>query len=173
MKQKTLTTDKATLLVVEMPRGVKNVRVNNARGIFGYTDKINIVRWEALEFGNWQLLGRLPDITEEGISKVADSITFEDEEFGNYTKYRNYAAKTISPHGKLFEPISAIDAFYTLLQASEVYFENTLGKLHPTHPAYTGQGITVEEWLEKCKKWQEAQSKVWDKERTYLFIKVE
>lgn len=174
MKQKIIKTDKATLLVVELPecRGV--ISDNQGKRICFHAEKGWDWIWQPNDmFGKLQLLGRLPDITEEQADGAVEKVVFEDEEFGDIIKYRDYTAIPIGKHNKRYAPITALNSLSSLLQANEVYFENPLGKLHPTHPAYTGQGITVEEWLEKCKKWQEAQSKVWDKERTYLFIKVE
>lgn len=155
MKEKIIKTDKATLLVVELPEGSKNVRVNNARGIFGYTDKINIVRWEALEFGNLQLIGRLPDITEEQAVKTVD----ESIHSGLYAHY----VKEVNPPN-VYRYRSSRDSLHTLLQANEIYFDNPLGE--------TIGKAREDNWILKH-EWQETQSKVWDKERTYLFIKVD
>ena len=156
MKQKIIKTDKATLLVCEL---LETVEVADIRSIEArYSCK---------------LINKLPDITEEQADGAVEKVVFEYEEFGDIIKYRDYTAIPIGKHNKRYAPITALNSLSSLLQANEVYFENPLGKLHPTHPSYTGEGTTVEEWLEKCKKWQEAQSKVWDKELTYLFIKVD
>lgn len=66
----------------------------------------------------------ISDVTEKDAIKVVDGITFEDKEFGSYTKYRNYTAKTISPHGKLFGPISATDSLHSLLKSKGIDINN-------------------------------------------------
>lgn len=136
MKQKTIKTDKGTLLVCEFPEYYRvyhrangtifcsNVRNKNAKPV-----------WDSLE-GNWQLLGRLSEITEEQSSKVVPTMPIQK--------------------GKTKRYITAKEAVHSLLQANEVYFEN------PIPP-----------FIERLEDFKEAQSKVWDKEHTYLFIKVD
>lgn len=154
MKQKTIKINKGTLLVCEFPEYYRvyhrangtifcsNVRNKNAKPV-----------WDSLE-GNWQLLGRMPEITEEQSSKVVPTMPIQK--------------------GKTKRYITAKEAVHSLLQANEVYFENEYGKEKPTQIAYIGNVLEVEAKsalvLHKM-KWQEAQSKVWDKERTFLFIK--
>lgn len=152
MKQKTITTDKATLLVVEFPEGAE---IESALFVNNYG---RYIRWwnKGKDYlvdlpddeGNWQLLGRLPDITEEQWKCVVD---FHDKPEGYF---RNYIYHTIqAPH---IWKKSATDSGISLLQANEIYFEN------PIPP-----------FKECFEDFKESQSKVWDKERCYIFIKVD
>lgn len=163
MKQKTINTDKSTLLVVEIPEYYRvyhrangtifcsNVRNKNAKPV-----------WDSFE-GNWQLLGRLPDITEEQASKIVDreskpTYTYEME-YPEYVCdewwYRDYQC---TDEDYMFSNYTAVESLYSFLQSNEVWFENPVDMdIECDHISY--------------KAWQEVQSKVWDKEQTYLFIK--
>lgn len=124
LKTKTIKTDKATLLVVECPK-----------------------TYSLFHDDEWNLIGRLPDITEEDAKLIVD----EYDDYG-VTLYQNYATTSMRYFD---EQITAIDSLHSLLQANEIYFEN------PIPP-----------FIERLEDFKEAQSKVWDKERTYLFKKI-
>lgn len=177
MKQKTITTDKATLLVVEMREGITEI---------GNTDKrISIPDRKGghhFVYGNWQLLGRLPEITEEQADKVVDEYTYNTGEIDGYYDYEN-DTQTDCP----------IESLNSLMYTNEVYFENKYGDERPPNLPVDADPYTSKKGYIKfreerkhlppsdlmvsyeayCMSWQESQSKVWDKERTFLFIKVD
>ncbi len=161
MKQKTITTDKATILLVELPLGSKNIRIDTNQAVIPYGKEVNYevpatkesygyeeTEGFALPEGNWQLLGRLPDITEEQAEKIVPD---------GYHKHIRADARWY--WALLFD----------FLKDNEVCFENPFGDEPKKHTVLNRGVVTTIEW----DKWQEAQSKVWDKERTYLFIKVD
>ena len=93
LKTKTITTDKATLLVCELPKGITEVTNTGKR--LAIPDRKG---GHHFVYGNWQLIGRLPDITEEQAKLILP----------DYHTERLYATESI----------------YDLLKANEVYFEN-------------------------------------------------
>lgn len=166
MKQKTITTDKATLLVVELPEGAKFIRIETNQAVVPYGQEVNYevpatkesygyeeTEVFALPEGNWQLLSRLPDITEEQADKVIDKSIHT----GLYAHY----VKDIPVNTYCYKESS--DSLYSLLQANEVYFENPVKFFNNKEIEANGSLLD----------WHEAQSKVWDKERTYILTKVD
>lgn len=159
MKQKVIKTDKSTLLVIEVSEVTRNV-VLFTNEIGYYADGKN--KYTKLPQGNWQLLGRLPDITENEWKVVVDDYD------NGYFYY---------PDGYKDTCDTATESGLSLLQANEVYFDNPFGdEPKITSGEYDDNGfgdIDKYQFKRDLKSWQEAQSKVWDKERTYLFIKVD
>lgn len=155
MKQKTITTDKATLLVVEVPEGAHSVRVckhiRDGIHYLLYDGGINTAYKEYLPDGNWQLIGRIPDITEEQAERIVSSRI----KGGGLISYPKQKCFKDYKNGGYPKGLTSLYSLKTLLQANEVYFEN------PIPP-----------FIERLEDFKEAQSKVWDKERTYLFKKV-
>ena len=158
LKTKTITTEKATLLVVELPKGANRLKAFNDkdRPYISYFVGVETKR-HYLPDGNWQLLGRLPDIKEDQASKVV----VKSIHTGLYAHYVN----GIPVNTYCYKESS--DSLYSLLQSKEVYFENPLPK--PKTAPYQDANFDIDE----VNDWHESQSKVWDKDRCYLFIKVD
>lgn len=133
LKTKTIATANATVLAVEVEEGVKAFDYSRAGVSFLKGDGSNL-----FISGKWQLLGRLPELTEQIFYNIMEG----DPDILPFTSWR--------------------EDFEKLLQANEVYFEN---KYRETIP-YGFEEDAMERQL-----WRTAQFKVWDKERTYLFIK--
>lgn len=151
MKQKTITTDKATLLLVELPEGITEVTNTGKR--LAIPDRKGGHHFFK---GNWQILGRLPDITEEQASQL----------FGRNIIFKLYQYD-IDTFPYMFT--TGLEAFNGLLEANGIMFENPLGKIHPHHPNYTGIAESIDGYLDRSDEWKEAQQKVWDRNRTYIF----
>lgn len=181
MKQKTIRTDKATVLVVELPEGAINpvvsmgyitARVPNhsygipTHDIWDYKkNEEYMAKYDpSKEYddwaknlhveGNWQLLGRLPEVTEEQWKQVVEEwrMPFPDGRCDVF--YKDYVEDVFT------EDLPSESAL-TLLQANEVYFENR----NPWEKDVLQRNI--DNMLDK-----ESQSKVWDKERCFLFLKI-
>src|SRR5690606_7771706 len=102
MKQKTITLPHCELLVVELPYGAKNIRIDTNQSVIPYGKEVNYevpgtkesygyeeTEGFALPQGNWQLLGRLPDITEGQWKGVVEDASYKyPYEFTR--KYENY-----------------------------------------------------------------------------------
>lgn len=179
IKAKKIKTDKATLLVVEMPEGYEDVRVYNeewiGREMVPVKDQAiiyecnNDTEFVNLPEGDWQLLGRMTDMTEEQVETIVDKSD-------RHTDCRLFIDYTANSTRYAYLLDSATKSLYSLLQSNEVYFENKYGKEKPTQIAYIGNVLEMEAksaLMLHQMKWQNAQSKVWDKERTFLFIKVD
>lgn len=192
MKQKTIKIDKATLLAVELPEGAycPNIcQLPPSIGVnyFLYENGVNTPYKESLDIpkGNWQLLGRVPDIMEEQWGGIVEDASYKyPYEFTR--KYENYDEGD-------FDFNCSSESALSLLRANEIYFENKYGDRRPPNLPIDADPYTSKEGYIKfreerkhlphgdlmvsyeayCMAWQEAQSKVWDKERTYLFIKVD
>lgn len=168
MKQKTIKTDKATLLVVEVEQGATDVCVkglNIEYCIEKYLEGESTV-WYGLPQGSWQLLGRLPDITEEQALSIVDQYPIVKNNrmfFKNYEKQGYHERPWID---------TAIESFHSLLQANEIYFDNKYAKTL-NEAVNKSPKDDYESKLLEADIFREAQSKVWDKERTYIFIKVD
>lgn len=168
MKKKTITTNKATLLVVEMPEGAKPH--NSYCDAILYTLPTGYVETEyPVESDGsweWQLLGRLPDITEEQSDKLVERHYMDG--CRSYDIYRDYRLN--SEDGRWID--NSLESLSSLLQANEVYFE--YDPYDCSNYFCEGGKIDVGYGdFMTCSYCEEAQSKVWDKERCYLFIKVD
>lgn len=170
MKHKTITTDKSTLLVVELPEGAKPHNSHCDAILYTLPDGYVETEYPVESDGSWEwkLLGRLPDITEDQAVRAVD----ESIHSGLYAHY----VKEVNPPN-VYRYRSSRDSLASLLTSHEVYFENPLGEDPKiTNGEYDDNGfgdIDKRQFKEDLKSWQEAQSKVWDKERTCLFIQVD
>lgn len=155
MKQKTIKIEKGTLLVVEPPEEAINIYIHQD---FIHYETFGLHKFR-LPDGSWQLLGKLLEITEEQAEDIVDSPLIEPpfRPFGSTLTYPSSKVWCDYTKGGCWwaEITTALDSLHTLLQANEIYFEN------PIPP-----------FIERLEDFKEAQSKVWDKERTFLFIKV-
>lgn len=170
LKTKTIKTDKATVLVVELPEGITEV-TNTGKRLAIPDRKGGHHFFE----GNWQLLGRLLDITEDQKEKfvgryfnnyhVQQKLHQEPRNDMFWVRYPNGNNKFFNTKDECYS--HAIDMeFKHLLQLNKIYFENILGR----SPNARDEDAGSEKEFEQI-RWNEAQSKVFDKERTYIFIK--
>ena len=115
MKQKTIKTDKATVLVVEFPEEAINVYIHQE---FIQYESFGLHKF-ILPEGNWQLIGRLPDITEEQAGKVVDEYTYNTGEIDGYFSYEN--------DGQTDCPIESLES---LLYVNKVYNTFDINRIH-------------------------------------------
>lgn len=152
MKQKTITTTDATVLAVELPEGSHYVyvckHIRDGIHYLLYDWAINTAYKEFLPDGNWQLIGRIPDITEGDLYTLG----FRSDKMS-----------------------SILDRLENIILKNNIYFKNTYGETEPLPPwqdVIESEGLHAN-YKNRLRLWQERQSKVWDKERTFLFIKSE
>ena len=165
MKQKTITTGVCELFVCELHYGAKNIRIETNQLIIPYP-KIILYEIPATEEsygyeetegfdlpqGNWQPLGAVCDVSEEQADRFVDKSI--------YTGLYGYYVKDIPLNTYCYK--NALESFNTLLTANGVYFENPC-RIY----------IDVEKRSDNLMDWHKAQDQVWDKERTYLFKKMD
>ena len=165
MKTKQITTSKGDFLLVELPEGV------SAR--YGDTiERTNLL--PDLPDGLWLHISRIDGVTEKQASEVVYSCHIDDFQ----RVYCDYL------QGTFMGLSTALQSFNSLLKANGVLFENPLVENPPSitdrkyvfedHPELVGNPTETDfDLFEKdLEEWQEAQSKVWSKERTYLFKKI-
>lgn len=165
MKQKTITTGVCELFVCELPYGAKNIRIDTNQSIIPYGKEVNYevpgtkesygyeeTEGFALPHGNWRHLGAVNDVSEEQADRFVDKSIYT----GLYGHYVNDIPLNIYCYK------NALESFNTLLTANGVYFENPC-RIY----------IDVEKRGDNLMDWHKAQDKVWDKERTYLFKKID
>jgi len=92
------------------------------------------------------------DLSLTYIGKLTD---IKEEKFGEFVDHPNSLTYR-----------TAKESFFSALESHGVYFKNKLGDR--PEPCY--DVIWDEEGDKVLEKWQEAQSKVWNPEKTYLFI---
>ncbi|SUJ18977.1 Uncharacterised protein [Sphingobacterium spiritivorum] len=146
MKQKQITTGKATIVVVDAPHG-------------------NIPHSNLLDFpdGSWSHLGPLSQVTEDQWKEIVDQVI---------TSYQDYTDNTVVPTFSLF---SSTESGLSLLRANGVLLENPLGVWNGPdgRPQTFPDGAQFNSAIELYnfqKKWDKAQSEVW--KNPYIFIKV-
>ena len=128
MKQKIIKTDKATVLVVELPNG-KYVRCHKGYIVQSCSTELDLLNKckridngdtnGFIHIGNWQLLGRLPDITEEQASKVVEEYKYNTGEVDGYFRYEN--------DGQTDCPIESLES---LLYVNKVYNTFDINRIH-------------------------------------------
>lgn len=159
MRQHIIRTRKCTLLIAEL------------------SEKIEIQKEEAFllqeKYGNnIEILGVYPSLFEEDAGKVVESSAL--------TGLAAHYVEGVNPPN-VFRYKSKLESLDSLLHSADIYFENPYGEKYTvdniTLPEYK-QEQTFNQYHQACLKafdehharWQEAQNKVWDKKRTYLFI---
>lgn len=141
MKQQTIETGVCTLLLVELPEGVAISGISLGVGVADYAIQYDNGTFEPfLPDGNWLLIGRLPEFTEEQCSKLI----YHDEDFKSYEYY-------IDTVPFMFD--NPLIALQSLLEANGVVFEN---------PISNDDRLRFTEWLEY-------QRNLWNRNRTYIF----
>lgn len=175
MKQKIIKTDKATVLVVEVSEVTRNVVLFGDDEIGYYADGIN--KYTKLPKGNWQLLGRLPEMTQEQSFSIVDSyevshnidltVTLAFKDYVNGIECDD-PENCDCDYWDEYPFDSPLDSLSSLLQANGFLFD-----AGNTYIPYELGSMSATEHLERTLDVLDRKSKVWDKERCYLFIKVD
>lgn len=174
MKQAILNLKKK-LLLVELPEGITDVHINKEV----YKNKVSYRTQTSLHFietkedllsDNCEIIGKLTDITESQFAEWVDKF--------NNGAFRNY--KDEYPFYPDFDTdnffLTAKESFFSYLEKEEILFSNPLGKRPKRMVAFMEADFYTENDLEEIreyeillKEWQEAESKVWDINKCYLF----
>jgi len=142
--------------VVELPEGEKPKRIEKS-----YTDSYLCVTSPSGEImlklppGNWQIVGRLSEVTESEAAGMVDS----DDQYG-VTMYRNYKT-TGMPY--FDEQITAIEALESAIVAEGYAFQSA--PKPENKDFYWG-------YLKDLAKWEAAQSRVLCRERCLILKKI-
>lgn len=180
MKQKQITTGKATIVVVDMPEGAH--KINVVEGCYGneYKDQIvynlkeytenqilDHIKQIDLPSSHWKLLGQFSQITEDQWKEIVES---------DYRGYKHYWKDNgFVPRGFNHRYKTATESGLSLLRAHGVVLENPLGVWNGLdgRPQTFPDGAQFNSAIELYnfqKKWDKAQSEVW--KNPYIFIKL-
>jgi hypothetical protein len=107
---------------------------------------------------NYKSIGKLTDITEE---QCKEWVEVKRISFGKIF-YHDYQNKS----EWLYVKGTAKESFFSHLEKEGVYFSNPLDW---EKKAYFLKGSENSWGHDDLKRWQEAEEKVWDKNRTYIF----
>lgn len=172
----TLTLDKLptpALLVWGLPNLDREKLLSSPEKIVSY------IRGGGNEFidlkGNWQLIGKLPEVTEDQYSKLVEKCG--KSQFVDHVLFRGHLHNCVD---------TAKESFFSKLASENIYFSNPLGekpKLEPEccgklrqfrfdePPECCGLPEPTEESVIAYQQWQSAQEKVFNIDNTYLFEK--
>lgn len=149
MKTHTIKTPKAELLIVEPPiswglvRGEESLLIyDHTKKVFGKTHTFN---------GDYTLLGSPDEISEEDARELVESQTFGK----GHVSYMDY--KSSKRNARLFGR-TAKESLLSLLE-TEIFWKNP----------YDKSGMTFANEYEN--KWQEAEQKTFDRNRSLIFKK--
>jgi hypothetical protein len=145
MKQAILNLEKK-LLLVELPEGYVVVSV--------FPSKRTLTMWngngqyitEKLDF-DVDEIGKLTDITESQFTKLVSGVI----EYGKQENHPIWTAKK---------------GFFSKLTEDKIYFKNPLGEFPTKQNTGLEYGM---EYISKVQRWEEAESKVWDINRCWIF----
>lgn len=209
MKTKQITTGKGTFFVSELSKGIDPViccgrchkpdsdeedcwsAKNCSRG-YDFNDylKIDSTKSWAVEGnrtylpkGNWQLLGKLTELTEDRAHDIVDKVHHYDR-FEHIKEIKtNFLHEPIvtlveeSSHKDVYTHSTiCIDELNSLLQSNDIWFENILGEEpKQSHWKYwTIHNLCMtDKFKSDYDKWIEAEQKVWNKENIYIFKLIE
>lgn len=149
---------KKKLLLVELPEGYVVVSVFPSKRTLTMWNENGQYITEKLDF-DVNEIGKLTDITESQFAEWVEAYTSLENRFRNYTvpAYIEFLMKT------------AKESFFSKLQADEIYFENPLGKKPHLGMFIEQKGNCVKDYDKAFNEWQEAQQKVWDINRCWIF----
>jgi hypothetical protein len=158
MKQQILNLKKK-LLIVELPEGCLLPNVIKGSILYYYVEVKQDVDYCSLPEGNYKEIGKLTDIKESQFAEWVEAYTSLENRFRNYTTpaYIEFLMKT------------AKESFFSKLQADEIYFENPLGKKPHLGMFIEQKGNCVKDYDKAFNEWREAQQKVWDINRCWIF----
>lgn len=170
MKQNSFTLNNKELLLVELPEGAKDIDIHYNSDL-----KIHQLFWRAefmgmkdvgalrdLPDGEWKLIGKLPEVTEEQYHELVHFFIYEDE-IAKENIYRDYSELGFYDTAK--------ESFFSALTASGIFFKNPLPDPELTMRQGNGSvyyGASDEEFEEYAKM----EEKVFNIQNTYLFEKV-
>lgn len=155
---KTLQLKTLPLLLVELPDNARDIKVFHdiGRPYISYFVGVDTFRHYTDE--DIDLIGKLSEIPDEWFENLVDYYVYEDTAYGERRAFRDYVNGIENDdYWDKYVYETAQEAFYSLLEAKEQVYLNG-------NPYYNGFGIVDDE-----SKWQEARSRTFDPERTYLF----
>jgi hypothetical protein len=150
---------KKRLLLVELPEGIngEDVSINHNQDDYEQLE----FQYPTHEFRGMQCydnillpkgysyksIGKLTDITESQFTKLVSGVI----EYGKQENHPIWTAKK---------------GFFSKLTEDKIYFKNPLGEFPTKQNTGLEYGM---EYISKVQRWEEAESKVWDINRCWIF----
>ena len=114
-------TSKAELLFVSLPKGIGTVLVDRNQLMEQYSTVTNKKKGIAIELpqGNWQLIGKLSEVSEEVAKRLVDDDEIYECYFSGFEKwidiYKDYNNSEPMPYGVVFTAIESLTSIATHL----------------------------------------------------------
>jgi hypothetical protein len=146
---------KKRLLLVELPKGYVVVSVFPPKRTLTIWNENGQYITEKLDF-DVDEIGKLTDITDNQCEEWVESYTSLENRFRNYTApaYIEFLMKT------------AKESFFSYLERQGILFSNPLGEFPTKQNTGLEYGM---EYISKVQNWEEAESKLWDINRCWIF----
>lgn len=147
-----------SVIVVELQPAADRFTIFNdpARPYLSYFTGVDTHR-AYLPDGNWQLIGRLSEVTEE----QAAGLVYKHEWSDGYRMYKDYEDKL--PKDFYHNRITAVESLHSAIKAAGLFMENPYGETIP---------MAFEEDCLERQLWRKAQQRTICPERTVLLRKV-
>jgi hypothetical protein len=137
---------KKKLLLVELPEGYVVVSVFPPKRTLTMWNENGQYITEKLDF-DVDEIGKLTDITESQFTELVSGVI----EYGKQENHPIWTAKK---------------GFFSKLTEDKIYFKNPLGEF----PTQQNTGLEYGmEYISKVQNWEEAESKLWDINRCWIF----
>ena len=162
MKQAILNLKKK-LLLQELPEGVRGINISTLGDIIFKTSGTKEILWLADDRLVKKYTGKLIDITESQYSEWVENI-------GTHTTFIKHkqiiedAYKDYKSDENFYE--TAKESYFSYLEKEGILFSNPLDW---EKKAYLFKGSENSWGHDDLKRWQEAEEKVWDRDRIYIF----
>lgn len=176
MKQLEINTGKETILAVELPKGVKNLRIDKFPRSGNWLidcDSKELNAWKVkLPKGNWKPLGFADKLSEMELIDVVD------ERGGVYFDYENNQHIPYDFNKWVYFFFNRLDSFNSLLKANGVVTVNPCNKPNkqaekyfkfPTKSVWEST-FNKAEYEKDLSRWQQAESQLW--ENVFILVKI-
>jgi len=161
MKQQLIQTTKATILVVDLPEGVRDIKVfNDELPYISYFIDASRTGRKYIEPGQWQLLGKTFELSEE---LWRDIVQVKKKYIpGGYGIY------FLNQESENYDLDTATESGLSLLTANKVNRENPYGDKEPKDVSDLGAFTVM--IRKKWQRWKEAEQHVY--RNPYTLIKI-
>jgi len=162
LKTKQIQTGKATILAVELPKGVKEVKISGLNWLCEPSDDIGWYPFLKLPQGNWKPLWFADQLSEMELIDVVD------ERGGVYFDYENNQHIPYDFNKWVYFFFNRLDSFSSLLKANGVVVVNPYEK--PDCDNCICDGMFIHECMEELNLYQQAESQLW--ENVFILVKI-
>lgn len=170
---KTLQLKTLPLLLVELPDSARDIKVFHDIGRPYISYFVGVETFRHYTDEDVELIGKLSELPEEWFEKYVDHYAVKDTSEGEVWAFRDYVTgKDTYDYQDMYPYDEAWESFYSLLEAKEQVYLNW--NPYGEKPVYviTKYGVSTESperFRKDHDRWQEAEFRTFDPERTYIF----